>query len=182
GPLGNAVDIFAVVSTIFGIATSLGVGVLQMDAGLCYLFGLPQTTWFQVILIFGVTGIATLSVVSGLDKGVKRLSELNLLLALLLMLFILFAGPTGFLFKAFTQNIGTYLHNFTARTFNLYAYEPRGWMANWTLFYWAWWIAWSPFVGMFIARISRGRTLREFVTGVLLVPAVMTCLWMSVFG
>lgn len=182
GPLGNAVDIFAVVSTIFGIATSLGVGVLQMDAGLGYLFGLPQTTWFQVILIFGVTGIATLSVVSGLDKGVKRLSELNLLLALLLMLFILFAGPTGFLFKAFTQNIGTYLHNFTARTFNLYAYEPRGWMANWTLFYWAWWIAWSPFVGMFIARISRGRTLREFVTGVLLVPAVMTCLWMSVFG
>lgn len=182
GPLGNVVDIFAVVSTIFGIATSLGVGVLQMDAGLGYLFGAPQTAWFQVILIAGVTGIATLSVVSGLDKGVKRLSELNLLLALLLMLFILFAGPTGFLFKAFTQNIGTYLHNFSARTFNLYAYEPRGWMANWTLFYWAWWIAWSPFVGMFIARISRGRTLREFVTGVLLVPAVMTCLWMSVFG
>ncbi|HEY4547318.1 MAG TPA: BCCT family transporter [Pedomonas sp.] len=182
GRLGDAVDIFAVVSTVFGIATSLGFGVLQIDAGLGYLLNAPQTVWFQLLLIAVVISMATLSVVSGLDKGVKRLSEANLIIALLLMTFILVIGPTGFILKAFTQNIGNYLHNFAARTFNLYAYEPRGWMANWTLFYWAWWIAWSPFVGMFIARISRGRTIREFATGVLLVPSAMTFLWMTVFG
>jgi choline/glycine/proline betaine transport protein len=182
GRMGDAVDILAIVSTIFGIATSLGLGVLQIDAGLGYLLGLPQESWVQVILIFVVIGLATLSVVSGLDRGVKLLSEANLLLALLLMLFVLVLGPTGFLLKAFAQNFGNYLDQFFARTFNLYAYEPRGWMANWTLFYWAWWVAWSPFVGMFIARISRGRTLREFVIGVLLVPTVMTFLWMTVFG
>ena len=182
GPIGDVVDVFAVVSTIFGIATSLGLGVLQIDAGLGYLFGLPQDTWFQLVLIFAVIGLATLSVVSGLDRGIRRLSELNLLLALLLMLFVLVAGPTGFLLKAFAQNIGNYLDSFFARTFNMYAYEPRGWLASWTLFYWAWWIAWSPFVGMFIARISRGRTIREFVIGVLLVPSVLTFFWMTVFG
>lgn len=182
GPAGDAVDIFAIVSTVFGIATSLGLGVLQIDAGLGYLLGFPQERWVQIILIFIVIGLATLSVVSGLDKGIKRLSEANLLLALLLMLFILFTGPTGFLLKAFAQNLGNYFDNFFARTFNLYAYEPRDWIGSWTLFYWAWWIAWSPFVGMFIARISRGRTVREFVLGVLLVPTVMTFAWMTVFG
>src|SRR5690606_24722073 len=112
----------------------------------------------------------------------SRLSELNLVLAVLLMLFVLAVGPTGFLLKALVQNFGLYLEEFFVRTFNLYAYEPRGWMANWTLFYWAWWIAWSPFVGMFIARISRGRTVREFLVGVLLVPTGFTFLWMTVFG
>jgi len=182
GRIGDAVDIFAVVSTIFGIATSLGLGVLQIDAGLGYLFGLPQATWLQLILIFVVIGLATLSVVSGLDKGIRRLSEANLILALLLMAFILVTGPTSFLLKAFVQNIGNYLNDFFVRTFNIYAYEPRDWMGSWTLFYWAWWIAWSPFVGMFIARISRGRTIREFAVGVLLVPSLMTFLWMTVFG
>ncbi|MGQ4273721.1 BCCT family transporter [Terrihabitans sp. B22-R8] len=182
GGLGDAVDILAVVSTVFGIATSLGLGVLQIDAGLGYLLGVPQEAWVQIILIFVVIGMATLSVVSGLDRGIKFLSEANLVLALLLMLFVLVLGPTSFLLKAFAQNIGQYLDQFFARTFNLYAYEPRDWIANWTLFYWAWWIAWSPFVGMFIARISRGRTLREFVVGVLLVPSAMTFLWMTVFG
>ena len=182
GTIGNVVDIFAVVSTIFGIATSLGLGVLQIDAGLGYLFGLPQEAWFQLVLIFVVIGLATLSVVSGLDKGIRRLSELNLILALVLMLFVLFVGPTSFLLKAFAQNLGNYLDSFFSRTFNLYAYEPRHWMGAWTLFYWAWWIAWSPFVGMFIARISRGRTIREFVIGVLLVPSAMTFMWMTVFG
>lgn len=129
-----------------------------------------------------VMGAATISVLTGLDRGVRRLSEINLAIAVALMLFVLIAGPTGFLLKALVQNFGLYLDHFFVRTFNLYAYEPRGWMADWTLFYWAWWIAWSPFVGMFIARISRGRTVREFVIGVLLVPTGFTFLWMTVFG
>src|SRR5690606_13643467 len=182
GRIGDVVDIFAIVSTIFGIATSLGLGVLQIDAGLGYLLGAPQETWFQLILITAITVLATVSVVSGLDVGIRRLSELNLVLALCLMLFVLFTGPTAFLLQAFAQNIGNYLDNFFVRTFNLYAYEPRDWIGGWTLFYWAWWIAWSPFVGMFIARISRGRTVREFALGVLLVPVAMTFLWMTVFG
>ena len=182
GPIGDAVDIFAICGTLFGIATSLGLGVAQMAAGLNYVFGIPNTVLIQVGLIVAVMGIATLSVLSGVEKGVRRLSELNLILAVCLMLFVLFAGPTLFLLRALVQNFGLYLDHFFQRTFTLYAYEPRAWMADWTLFYWAWWIAWSPFVGMFIARISRGRTVREFVVGVLLVPTGFTFLWMTVFG
>lgn len=182
GPIGDAVDIFAICGTLFGIATSLGFGVSQINSGLTYLTGLPNTAWVQVGLIVVIMAAATVSVLTGLDKGVRRLSELNLVLAVLLMLFVLVVGPTGFLLKALVQNFGLYLDHFFVRTLNLYAYEPRGWMANWTLFYWAWWIAWSPFVGMFIARISRGRTVREFVIGVLLVPTAFTFLWMTVFG
>jgi len=182
GPIGDAVDIFAIWGTAFGIATSLGFGVSQMNSGLTYLLGIPNTAWVQVGLIVVVMAAATASVMSGVGKGVRRLSELNLTLAVLLMLFVLVAGPTGFLFKALVQNFGLYLDHFFERTFTLYAYEPRAWMADWTLFYWAWWIAWSPFVGMFIARISRGRTVREFLLNVLLVPAGFTFLWMTVFG
>ena len=182
GPLGDAVDIFAIWGTLFGIATSLGLGVAQINSGLTYLTGLPSDPWVQVSLIVLVMGAATASVLTGLDRGVRRLSELNLAIAVCLMLFVLIVGPTGFLMKALVQNFGLYLDHFFVRTFNLYAYEPRGWMADWTLFYWAWWIAWSPFVGMFIARISRGRTIREFVVGVLLVPTGFTFMWMTVFG
>lgn len=182
GPIGDAVDIFAIWGTAFGIATSLGFGVSQMNSGLTYLLGIPNTAWVQVGLIVVVMAAATASVMSGVGKGVRRLSELNLVLAVLLMLFVLVVGPTGFLFKALVQNLGFYLSHFVERTFTLYAYEPRAWMADWTLFYWAWWIAWSPFVGMFIARISRGRTVREFLLNVLLVPAGFTFLWMTVFG
>jgi len=182
GRIGDAVDIFAICGTLFGIATSLGLGVAQINSGLTWLTGLPNTAWTQVGLIALIMAAATASVLTGLDKGVRRLSELNLILAVSLMLFVLTVGPTGFLLKALVQNLGLYLDHFFVRTLNLYAYEPRGWMANWTLFYWAWWIAWSPFVGMFIARISRGRTVREFVTGVLLVPTAFTFLWMTVFG
>ena len=182
GPIGDAVDIFAIWGTLFGIATSLGLGVAQINSGLNYLVGLPTGPWVQVGLIAVVMGAATASVLTGLDRGVRRLSELNLLLAVLLMLFVLAVGPTGFLLKALVPNFGLWLDHFFVRTFNLYAYEPRGWMANWTLFYWAWWIAWSPFVGMFIARISRGRTVREFIIGVLLVPTGFTFIWMTVFG
>ena len=182
GPIGDAVDIFAIWGTLFGIATSLGLGVAQINSGLSYLTGLPSSAAVQVGLIVLVMGAATVSVLTGLDRGVRRLSEFNLVVAVCLMLFVLVAGPTGFLVKALVQNFGLYLDHFFIRTFNLYAYEPRAWMANWTLFYWAWWIAWSPFVGMFIARISRGRTVREFVVGVLLVPSAFTFFWMTVFG
>ena len=182
GPIGDAVDIFAICGTLFGIATSLGLGVSQINSGLNYLVGAPNTPAMQIGLIVLVMATAMASVLTGLDKGVRRLSELNLFLAVLLMLFVLIVGPTGFLLKALVQNFGLYLDHFFIRTFNLYAYEPRGWMSRWTLFYWAWWIAWSPFVGMFIARISRGRTVREFVIGVLLAPTAFTFLWMTVFG
>ncbi len=182
GPIGDAVDVFAICGTLFGIATSLGLGVSQINSGLTYLLGLPNTPFTQVLLIAAVMSLAMVSVLTGLDRGVRRLSELNLILAVLLMLFVLAAGPTLFLLRAMVQNFGLYLDHFFIRTFTLYAYEPRGWMASWTLFYWAWWIAWSPFVGMFIARISRGRTVREFVVGVLLVPTGFSFLWMTVFG
>lgn len=182
GPIGHAIDIFAVLGTMFGVATSLGFGVLQVNAGFNYLFGLPTGPVIQVVLIAAITLLATLSAAMGLDKGVKRLSELNIVLAITLLLFVLFAGSTVFLLQAYVQNIGAYLGNVVQRTFRMYAYEPNAWFGDWTLFYWGWWISWSPFVGMFIARISRGRTIREFVGGVLLVPTLFTFLWMTVFG
>jgi len=182
GPIGHAIDIFAVLGTMFGVATSLGLGVLQVNAGLSYLFGLPVGTSVQLILIALITVLATMSVFLGLDRGIKRLSELNIILAISLLAFVLFTGSTVFLLQAFVQNIGAYLGEVVPRTFRMYAYEPNPWLANWTLFYWGWWIAWSPFVGMFLARISRGRTIREFIGGVLLIPVLFTFLWMTVFG
>jgi len=182
GPIGHAVDLFAVLGTMFGVATSLGFGVTQVNAGLSYLFGIEESISTQLILIAAITAVATMSVVSGLDAGIRRISELNLGLALLLAVFVLVAGPTLFLLQALVQNVGAYLSDIVNKTFNLYAYEPTGWIGGWTIFYWAWWISWSPFVGMFIARISRGRTIREFVTGVLLVPVGFTFIWMTVFG
>ncbi|MCT2559589.1 BCCT family transporter [Tsuneonella sp. YG55] len=182
GPIGHTIDIFAVLGTMFGVATSLGLGVLQVNAGFSYLLGVPVSITVQLILIAVITGLATMSVVLGLDRGVKRLSELNIVLAVLLLGFVLLAGSTVFLLQAFVQNIGAYLGAVVQRTFRMYAYEPNPWLGDWTLFYWGWWIAWSPFVGMFIARISRGRTIREFAAGVLLVPVLFTFLWMTVFG
>lgn len=184
GPIGHAVDIFAVVGTVFGVATSLGFGVLQVNAGLNHLFGWPVNETVQVLLIITFTGLATLSVVSGLDKGIRILSELNLGLAFLLLVLIVVLGPTVLLLKSFVENTGGYLSEIVTKTFNLYAYEPKSsnWLGGWTLLYWGWWLSWSPFVGMFIARISRGRTIREFVTGVLFVPAGFTLLWMTFFG
>lgn len=183
GPIGHTVDIFAVLGTMFGVATSLGLGVLQVNAGLTYMFGLPaESVGLQIGLIAGITLLATISVVAGLDSGIKRLSELNLGLAILLLLFVLFAGPTLFLLQTLVQNTGNYLSEVVNKTFNLYAYEPNGWIGGWTLFYWGWWIAWSPFVGMFIARVSRGRTIRQFILGVLFVPVGFTFMWMTFFG
>jgi choline/glycine/proline betaine transport protein len=182
GPIGHSVDTFAVLGTIFGVATSLGFGVIQVNAGLNYLFDVPNTVGIQILLIAGITAIATASVALGLDSGIRRVSEFNIVLAVLLLLFVLVAGPTVFLLQTLVQNTGLYLSNLFEMTFNLYAYEPTTWIGGWTLFYWGWWIAWSPFVGMFIARVSRGRTIREFVFGVLFVPVGFTFMWMTFFG
>ncbi|MDR4125204.1 BCCT family transporter [Yanghanlia caeni] len=182
GPIGHAVDIFAIIGTVFGVATSLGLGVAQINTGLNYLFDLPVGVNTQIALIVVACGLATLSAASGLDRGIKTLSELNMALAVLLMLFVLFAGPTIFLMQTLVENTGYYLSGIVQRTFNLYAYQPSDWIGGWTVFYWGWWISWSPFVGVFIARISRGRTIRQFVGGVLLVPTGFTFMWMTVFG
>jgi len=182
GPIGNAVDIAAVIGTVFGVATSLGLGVLQVNAGLNYLFGVPEAPWVQVSLIAAITLMATASVVAGLDAGIKRLSELNMVLAVALLVVVFALGPTVFLLSAFLQNVGAYASELVALTFRQFAYQPNEWLGGWTLFYWAWWMAWAPFVGMFIARISRGRTIREFVVGVLLAPSLFIFFWMTVFG
>jgi len=183
GPIGHGVDVLAVVGTLFGVATSLGFGVSQVNAGLNHLFDVPVGTDVQAILIAVITACATISVVSGLDAGIKRLSELNMVLALLLLGFVIVLGPTLLFFNSFVQNIGQYIGAIVERSFRLNAYNgDHAWMSSWTLFYWGWWISWSPFVGIFIARISRGRTIREFVFGVLLVPSVFTFVWMTAFG
>lgn len=180
---GNVVDILAVVATLFGVATSLGLGVDQVNAGLNEVFGLTKSTSMQVWLIAGITGLATISVLSGLDGGIKRLSQLNLVLAALLLIFVIALGPTLFILKNFVQSTGHYLQNLLELSSWAQAYEKdTSWQSSWTVFYWAWWIGWSPFVGVFIARISKGRTIKEFILGVLLVPSIITFLWMSGFG
>ncbi|NBC04962.1 MAG: BCCT family transporter [Bacteroidetes bacterium] len=182
GWIGDVIDVLAVLATLFGLATSLGLGASQAGAGIEYVFGLENTTMLQVIIIVGVTAIATISVVLGIDKGVKVLSEFNIRIAALFLLFILVVGPTFFIFSSFVQNIGHYVQNFPSFAFWTQSYEEGSFMSTWTVFYWAWWISWSPYVGMFIARISRGRTVKQFVLGVLIVPTLITFLWMSGFG
>ncbi|SHG92890.1 BCCT family transporter [Ferrimonas marina] len=182
GPIGHAVDTFAIVSTMFGVATSLGYGVLQVNAGLNHLFGVPVGPGMQVLLVVLISALAAISVATGLERGIRRLSEFNMLLAVGLLLLVLFLGPTSWLMEGFVHNIGNYLATLVDKTFNLYLYESNDWVGGWTMLYWGWWLSWAPFVGMFIARISRGRTIREFVFGVLLVPVGFTCFWMSVFG
>jgi choline/glycine/proline betaine transport protein len=183
GPIGNTIDIVAVMGTMFGVATSLGFGVTQVNAGLDSVFGIGISTTAQLILIALITLAATASVMSGLDKGIQRLSQLNIGLAAIVLGFILIAGPTLFLITATVENTGNYLGSIIPTMFTAGAYEGNEqWLGNWTLFYWAWWASWSPFVGMFIARISRGRTVREFVLGVLLVPSLISFLWFTVLG
>ncbi|MCA0893074.1 BCCT family transporter [Microbulbifer agarilyticus] len=182
GPMGHAVDVFAIVGTVCGVATTLGYGVLQINSGLNHLFGLPIGNGVQVALIVLTTLLATVSVVTGLDTGIKRLSQLNMVLAVLLLLMVLLLGSTVYLLQAFVQNFGSYLSQIINKTFNLYAYAPTDWLGGWTILYWGWWMSWSPFVGLFIARISRGRTIREFVIGAMLVPALVTMMWMTFFG
>ena len=188
GPWGNAIDILTVLATLFGLATSLGFGVSQVASGLNFVFGLPgaDNKGWLVLLIALITGAATLSVVAGLDGGVKRLSQLNIYLALAFMVFILVVGPTLFILSLFSQTVGTYTQNFLGSAFYTETLVPesqQGWQASWTIFYWgAWWISWSPFVGMFIARISKGRTVRELLVGVIAFPTLLCFVWMTVFG
>ena len=183
GPIGHAVDIFAILGTLFGIATTLGLSVTQINAGLNYLWPtIPISPTVQILSIVVITAMATVSVVVGLDKGIKNLSLFNIYLAVALMLFVFITGPTLFILETFLQNTGSYLNNIVERTFNLQAYSRSDWIGNWTLFIFGWTIAWSPFVGLFIAKISRGRTIRQFVVGVMLIPTFFTFFWFSVFG
>ncbi|PJI94645.1 BCCT family transporter [Luteimicrobium subarcticum] len=185
GRTGDVIDIVAIVGTVFGVATSLGFGVLQIGAGLDYTGVAHNSTGLQMVLIAFITGIATLSVASGLGKGIKWLSNGNMGAAAILMIVVLILGPTLFLLQNFVQSIGYYLSNVLRLTFDTTAFQGEAgaqWQASWTTFYWGWWISWAPFVGVFIARISKGRTVREFVAGTLLVPTVVTLLWFAVFG
>ncbi|MCL3780546.1 BCCT family transporter [Prolixibacteraceae bacterium JC049] len=186
GPIGDIIDILSVIATLFGLATSLGFGVQQVNAGLNYLFGVEYGISWQIGLIGVITLFATLSLILGLDKGIRRLSVVNMRLAMLLLLFVLLIGPTVFLLKTFVQNVGFLLGNFVELSFWNEAFvgakDTTHWQNSWTIFYWGWWIAWSPFVGLFIARVSKGRTIKEFVLGVLLVPTLLTFFWISVFG
>jgi len=182
---GNLIDILSVLATLFGLATSLGLGVKQVASGLNYLFGFPDETMYAVLLIGIITFFATLSVVAGLDNGVRRLSSGNLYMAGIFMLFLIVVGPTVYILKAFTQNLGFYLQNLPQLSFWVETYEgAKGsdWQNLWTIFYWGWWISWSPFVGMFIARVSKGRTVREFIVGVMILPTLLSFLWMSTLG
>jgi len=182
GWIGHAVDIFAVFGTLFGLATSLGLGAMQINAGLARLFDTPESAGVQVVVIGVITAGATTSVVLGLDRGIRRLSELNVALATALLLFVVFAGPTWALLAAFPKSLFDYAAVLVPLGTGYQSLGSVDWQKGWTLFYWAWWIAWSPFVGMFIARISRGRTIREFVLGVLIAPTLISCLWFTVFG
>ena len=183
GRIGDAVDITAVLGTIFGIATSLGIGVVQLNYGLKVMFGIAESTAAQIGLIAVAVFMATVSVVTGVDKGIRRLSELNVLLAIGLMVFILVSGDTIFLLNGIVLNIGDYVSGFSGMTMNTFAFDrPVEWLNSWTLFFWAWWIAWAPFVGLFLARISRGRTIRQFVAATLVIPFLFILIWISIFG
>ncbi len=182
GKWGDMIDVLAVLATLFGLATSLGFGVQQVNAGLNHLFGLTVSTNMQVLLIAAITLAVSVSVATGLEGGVKKLSELNMKLGAVLLIFILIFGPTVFILDAVLQNTGAYLDNFLEISFWTESYEQTNWQNSWTVFYWSWWISWSPFVGMFIARISKGRTIREFVLSVLIIPTLLTFLWITAFG
>ncbi|WP_418318808.1 BCCT family transporter [Piscinibacter sakaiensis] len=178
---GHVVDILAVLATMFGLATSLGLGASQAAAGLNYLFGVELGNTTQIVLVIGITAIALISVLAGLDAGVKRLSEINMVLAILLLLFVIVVGPTLAIATGFFANLGAYAQYLPGLA-NPFGREDANFSQGWTAFYWAWWISWSPFVGMFIARVSRGRTVREFIISVLIVPSLACVLWMTVFG
>ena len=181
GRFGHGIDILAVFATLFGLATSLGLGAQQVAAGLAHLWGTPTTDTAQVLLIVGITGMALTSVVSGMEKGVKRLSEANLLLALLLLVFVLTVGPTRDIATRTVTSLGQYLAAIGPLS-SWVGREDLHFMHGWTTFFWAWWIAWSPFVGLFIARVSRGRTVRELIACVLIIPTLIVALWMNAFG
>ncbi|AMN49232.1 MULTISPECIES: BCCT family transporter [unclassified Psychrobacter] len=182
GGWGHTVDILAVFGTMFGVVTSLGLGVMQINSGLEGLFGIPNSLPVQFLIIAFVTALACVSLMLGLDKGIKRLSDINMGLTGVLLAFIVILGPTLFIFDSFIENIGNYLMSVIPLGFWGEAYSNTDWQSSWTIFYWAWWVSWAPFVGVFIARISRGRTIREFVLGVLLIPMTILFFWFTAFG
>lgn len=186
---GHAVNVAAVLGTIFGIAVSLGIGVVFLNYGLSYIWGIPQSMAVQIALMVLAVGITIISTVTGVDKGIRRLSELNVVLGIVLMIWVLFSGNTPQMLNQLIQNTGDFFANFPSMMMNTFGYTEGSadypaatWMKDWTLFFWAWWIAWAAFVGLFLARISRGRTLRQFVLGVLLIPFSFILLWISIFG
>lgn len=182
GAIGKSVDSLAIIATAFGIATSLGLGAMQINGGLNFLLNVPNRAGVQLIIIAAVTFLFILSASTGVNKGIRYLSNLNLGIAALLLLFVLVVGPTFFIVDAFTSTIGSYIGNLIPMSFRMTPFTQGTFVGTWTIFYWAWWISWGPFVGSFIARISRGRTVREFVMGVLIVPTLLSALWFAVFG
>ena len=182
GWLGSLIDVLATVSCLYGVATSLGLGVQQINAGLAHIFGVPVNTSIQVVLIVFITAIATWSVVKGLDAGIKFLSNINIALAAIFLAAVFLLGPTIFIANGFMENLAVYIQHLPFMSLWSETYTGTDWQRDWTLFYWGWWVAWSPFVGMFIARISRGRTVREYLAGVLFISTGVTFLWLSIFG
>jgi len=183
GWIGKLVDILAVFATIFGVATSLGLGAMQIATGLNYAYGLPTGTTTTVVIIVAITVLFITSAVTGIERGIKALSNANMLLLFIILAFMLFIGPTRFVLNGFTETIGSYLQNIIQMSFWADTFDTNpGWVGSWTIFYWAWWVAWGPFVGAFIARISRGRSVREFIMGVVLAPTLMSFMWLGVMG
>lgn len=182
GGWGDLIDILSALATVFGLATTLGLGVMQVSTGLNFLYDWEVTSLMQIIIIIGVISVATVSVFLGVEKGVKRLSSANMYMALLLLAFVFFLGPTVSIMKGFVENTGSYLANLPIISTWNEMYKDSSWQNTWTIFYWGWWIAWSPFVGTFIAQISKGRTVKEFVLGVVLIPSLIVLFWMNAFG
>lgn len=182
GPIGKAIDILAVFATVAGVATSLGLGALQINSGLEFLFGIPSNIQVQTVIIVVVTALFMLSAISGLDKGIKILSNTNVAICAILMVLVFILGPTITILNALTNGLGAYVSGLISESFRTNAFGDNGWINSWRIFYWAWWIAWAPFVGMFIARISKGRTIKEFILGVTILPALGSCVWFAIFG
>jgi glycine betaine transporter len=182
GPIGKAIDIMAIFAVLFGVATALGLGALQLNGGLNYVFGVPDADLTKVVIIALLTAVFMVSAATGIHRGILRLSLLNMVIAVTLMVFVFVVGPTVFLAETFTLSVGRYLGEFIPMSFDTNSFGDSSWAESWTLFYWAWWISWAPFVGAFIARISRGRTIREFVLGVLFAPTLLSFLWFTIFG
>ncbi len=182
GGIGKLIDILAVFATAGGMATSLGLGTYQINSGLNYLFGIPESTTVQLIIVIGITIIYTGTAVAGIEKGIATISNLNMVLVAVLLLGSFMFGPTVKILSVFIESTGLYLQRFLSSSLEMGAFNKDTWYSGWTIFYWAWWISWAPFVGIFIARISKGRTIKEFVAGVLLVPAILSFLWFAIFG
>jgi len=184
GPWGVLVDVFAVFATVVGVATTLGFGAIQINGGLSYIFGIPNEYWVKVVIIGVVTVLFLASAWSGLGKGIKYLSNTNMVLAVLLLVLVVILGPTLLIFNMFTDTLGSYIQNIVRMSFRAAPLDAghREWINGWTIFYWAWWISWSPFVGIFIARVSKGRTIREFLIGVLMIPSIVSFFWFAAFG